>query len=165
MAIDAFACALDLLAAFPISARALVAALPAELRSQRPTPDEWSVEEVLAHLLHAETMGIRPRIEQMLAEDNPLPAAPPPPPGRDTKAMLEEWAAARAANLIFLRGLTAAQLTRTGRHQRFGIISVREHIIEWAYHDQDHLQQIVTIIQAALYSEIGAFQALYPRPR
>ncbi|MGH2346794.1 MAG: DinB family protein [Chloroflexota bacterium] len=166
MAINAYACALGLMAVVPASVQALVTALPRELLSQRPTADGWSVEDIVAHLLQAETVGIRPRIQQMLVEDNPLlVAAPASTPVRGVETILEELVAARTANLAFLHELTPEQLTRTGRHQKYGIISVREHVIEWAYHDQDHLQQLVTIIQDALYPEIGAFQALYPRSR
>lgn len=165
MTINAFACALDVLEATPTGVRALVAALPPALLDAQPIAEQWSVRDVLAHLLHVETVVIRPRIERMLAEDDPLlTAAPPPAPMRDVNETLAAWADARAANLPFLRALTPAQLARTARHPRYGTISVRDHVVEWAYHDQDHLRQIAAIIQAALYPEMGVFQTLYPRP-
>ena len=46
----------------------------------------------------------------------------------------------------------------------YGPISVREHVVEWADHDLDHLRQILGALQSGLYPDIGAFQALYPKP-
>jgi hypothetical protein len=116
--------------------------------------------------LDAETAVTRPRIEQMIAEDNPLLAvASLTTPAGDVEMRLEDWAAARAANLTYFHGLTAEQLARTGHHQRHGSLNVRDLVIELAYHDLDHLQQIVRIIQAALYPDLGRFHILYPQPR
>jgi hypothetical protein len=145
--------------------RRLVAALPPELLDWHPAPDAWSVRDVLAHLLDAETAVTRPRIELMLSSDDPLLAtAPLTTPAGDVAALLEAWAAARAAHVTFLQGLTADQLARTGRHQRIGTLTVRELVIELAYHDQDHLRQLAAIIQAAMYPDMGRFYDLYPQP-
>ena len=78
--------------------------------------------------------------------------------------MLEEWATARAANLSFFQTLTPEQLARTGHHPRHGALSIRDLVIELAYHDQDHLQQIAAIIQATLLPEMGRLSALYASP-
>jgi hypothetical protein len=165
MAVDSYACALELLAIAPVATRTLVSALPEELRKRPPSTDAWSVVDILAHLVHVETVVIRPRMQQMLDEDCPVFAtAPPPAPARESQTMLDEWAASRAVNLHFLRNLTPEQLARTGRHARYGLIQVREHVIEWAYHDQDHLRQVVAIIQSTLYPDIGGFRALYAPP-
>jgi hypothetical protein len=165
MRIDSVSFALGVLAAMPASVRGLVTALPHELLDWHPAPDAWSVRDILAHLLDAETAVTRPRIEMMIAADDPLLAtAPLTTPTGETLTLLEEWATARAAHLTFLKSLTADQLARTGRHARIGTLSVRDLVIELAYHDQDHLRQIVANIQAALYPDMGRFYDLYPPP-
>jgi hypothetical protein len=73
---------------------------------------------------------------------------------------LEAWATARAANLPFYRDLTPEQLARTGHHPHHGPCDL---VIELAYHDQDHLQQIAAIIQAALCPDMDRFTAVYAR--
>lgn len=78
--------------------------------------------------------------------------------------MLAAWRAAREANLAFLRTLTPAQLARGGEHPRYGHITAREHITEWAYHDLEHLRQLQATLEARLYPAIGGFRALYPAP-
>ena len=55
-------------------------------------------------------------------------------------------------------------LRTRGRHPRWGAISVREHATEWAYHDLDHLRQLLELFQSELHGGIGVFQGLYPRP-
>lgn len=165
MAIDGYDCALRLLAATPIGVQAIVSALPSDLLDWRPAPDQWSMRDVLAHLLDADTAVTRPRIDLMLAEDDPLlTVAPLVTPAGDAVQLLEAWVAARAATLSFFQRLTTEQLARTGRHPHHGTFSVRDLVIELAYHDQDHLHQLATIAQAALYPEMSRFHALYPPP-
>ncbi|MGH2460111.1 MAG: DinB family protein [Chloroflexota bacterium] len=157
--------ALDTLSATPSMLTAIVTSAPNDALSLRPSPEEWSVQEVIAHLLHVETAVIAPRIRQMLEHDDPiLDSAGPPEKAGDLTAALEAWRKARADNLAFLRPLSSTQQQRTGRHSKYGRISVEEHVVELAYHDLDHLRQILKAIQAEIYGEIGVFQALYPRP-
>jgi DinB superfamily len=157
--------ALDLMESSPIVLGAIVAAASPAALARRPSDDAWSTYQVLTHLLHVETRVIGERIRQMLREDNALFAPVPPPETLDdVREILETWREARGDNLRLLRGLTPEQLARVGRHPRYGSITVREHAIEWAYHDLDHLRQILIALQAELYPEIGAFQALYPKP-
>jgi hypothetical protein len=165
MATDGYTCALRLLATLPASVQMLVSALPSDLLGWQPAPDSWSIRDVLAHLVDAETLVTRPRIEQMIREDHPLLAvAPLVAPAGDPEQLLAAWVAARAANLPFFRALTAEQLARTGRHPSHGVFTVRDLVIELAYHDQDHLQQIGRIVQAVLYPDMHRFYALYPPP-
>lgn len=157
--------ALDTLSATPSILTAIAASAPDDALGRRPLPEEWSVQEVIAHMLHVESAVIAPRIRQMLEHDDPmLDAARPPEKPGDLTTTLEAWRKARVDNLAFLRPLSSSQRQRTGRHSKYGRISVEEHVVEWAYHDLDHLRQILKVIQAEIYGEIGAFQALYPRP-
>jgi hypothetical protein len=158
MATDGYSCALRLLVALPSSVQTLVSALPAELIGWQPAPDQWSIRDVLAHLLAAETAVTRPRIEQMLREEHALLAvAPLIAPLGGAEHLL-------AASVPFYRALTAEQLARTARHPHHGAFAVRDLVIVLAYDDQDHRQQIVTIVQAALYPHMQRFYAQYPRP-
>lgn len=162
---DTYQEAVDLMAATPAALRALVAATSPETLRRRPAAEAWSVQEVLNHLLHVETAVIGERVRRMIEEDEPvLPPASPPSPASDPETTLDRFQRARTANLAFLRELTPAQRDRTGRHPRHGQLTVRQHVVEWAYHDLDHLRQILAAIQSPLYSEIGPFQAIYPKP-
>jgi hypothetical protein len=120
---------------------------------------------VLAHLLHAETIAMGPRVKLASQQNNLVPEqAPPPGPPGDPRQMSNEWADARAANLEWLRKLTPEQRAHVVKHPRHGDISVDTYIAEWAYHDLDHLRQILAVLSADLYPHIGPFQSLYSPP-
>jgi len=163
--VDTYLQALGLLAATPDSLQAVIAANPPEALDRSPAPDAWSIRQILAHLLHIETAVLPVRVRQMLAEPGAaFPDAPPAPPPADVETMLARWTQARTGHLVWLRGLKDEDLARTGRHPRYGTISVREQVVEWAYHDLDHLRQILATIQGVLYADIGGYRALYPLP-
>jgi hypothetical protein len=89
---------------------------------RRPAPREWSIVEVLAHLLDAEvTLGFR--VRTAAAE-----------PGADTVALA--------------RRLTPAQRRAYGRHAEYGRLRVDQLLGHWAEHDLNHLQQIQTTLKA-----------------
>ncbi|HEX8967231.1 MAG TPA: DinB family protein [Chloroflexota bacterium] len=158
--------ALDILEGTPPVLSAIVSNLPRSAQDERPAAGAWSPREVLAHLLNAETVAIGPRVklgaeqDQVRFEQQPTP---PPPPG-DTRQMSNAWADARAANLSWLRELTAEQRAHIVHHPRFGQITLDTYIAEWAYHDLDHLRQILSVLAADLYPHIGPFQTLYTPP-
>ena len=157
--------ALEIMAITPGVLRAIVDGLPEEALRRQPAPESWSARDVLAHMLRSESTGIEPRVRAMRDQDDP--ELPPPAPAEvpeRTVDVVDGWVAARAANLALFRGLTPAQLDRTGRHARFGRVTIREHLVEWAYHDLDHLRQLLAALQAELYPDIPVFHALYPSP-
>src|SRR5438445_467618 len=107
-----------------------------------PPAGAWSPREVLAHLLHAETTTMGPRVRRATLENNlSYEQAPPIPPPGDPREMSNDWADARAANLVWLRQLQLAQRAHVVHHPRFGEISVDTYVADWAYHDLDHLRQ------------------------
>jgi hypothetical protein len=164
MADSTFARSLKVLAATPAVLGAVVAGLPPS--TDRPSTEAWSPAEVLAHLLRAETEVLAPRIRRAVAEDGVRYESVPgtrPEPG-EPSAMLQAWLAAREENLTWLRAVTSEERAHVVHHPRFGAISVDTYIAEWAYHDLDHLRQILSAVSAELYPHIGTFQELYEAP-
>jgi DinB superfamily len=158
--------ALDILAGTPPVLAAIVSNLPRLAQDERPAVGAWSPREVLAHLLHAETVAMGPRVKRASEADNvrfEAPAEPGPPPG-NPREMSNAWADARSANLVWLRQLSPEQRRHVAHHYRFGEISVETYVAEWAYHDLDHLRQILSVLAADLYPHIGPFQQLYAAP-
>lgn len=157
--------ALDILAGTPPVLSAIVSNLPRSAQDERPREGAWSPREVLAHLLHAETVSYAPRVKRASEQDHLEyePAPEPAPPG-DPRQMSNDWADARAANLAWLRQLTPEQRSHVVHHPRHGEVSVDTYVAEWAYHDLDHLRQILAVLASDLYPHIGAFQSLYTPP-
>jgi hypothetical protein len=157
--------ALDILAGTPPVLSAIVTNLPRSAADQRPAEGAWSPREVLAHLLHAETRSMGPRVKRMAEQDNtPFESTPDQTPPGDPRQMSNEWADARAANLEWLRRLTPEQRAHATDHPRYGRVTVDTYVAEWAYHDLDHLRQILSVLSADLYPHIGPFQSLYTPP-
>jgi hypothetical protein len=161
-----FARAIDILAGTPLVLAAIVSNLPRSAHDERPSEGAWSPREVLAHLLYAETTTMGPRVLRASQENNVRfenLTAPPVPPA-DPRQMSNDWADARSANLVWLRKLTLEQRAHVVHHQRFGEITVDTYVAEWAYHDLDHLRQILSVLASDLYPHIGPFQELYTPP-
>jgi len=158
--------ALDVLAGTPPVLSAIVTNLPRTAQDERPSEGAWSPREVLAHLLYAETTSMGPRVKRASEQDHLAyeQAPTPPPPAGDGRQMSNEWADARAENLQWLRALTPEQRAHVVDHPRYGEISVDTYVAEWAYHDLDHLRQILSVLAADLYPHIGPFQSLYAPP-
>jgi hypothetical protein len=119
---------------------------------------------VLAHLWRTETF-LGSRIRLLLEHDEPTFESPvygvAP---EDLGTLLHEWQAARSRNLALFRSLTPEQRARGGSHVKHGRVTIRELVVECAYHDLDHIRQVMGGWQVELYPDIGTFQGLYPPP-
>lgn len=136
----------------------------------RPALGEWSVNECIGHLIEAERRGFAGRIRRILAADQP--DLPPDledwdPPAvaeqrrdheRDGGALAEEFAALRAEGVILVRSLTEADLPRFGRHPQVGELRVSDLLGEWAFHDRDHVRQLLAVTQARVWEQMGNAQ-------
>jgi len=136
--------------------RAAAVAVPAARFGERPEPEEWSGNEVMAHVLAADGYfagGIRdalagrpapPRLPRERVEDAPLRTA-------------EAWCAAldRQRETLFADVLAADPAAAADRridHPMFGPLSWRETLLFTRLHDLDHagqLQKIAAALAAA----------------
>jgi hypothetical protein len=157
--------ALATMRATVVALDALVRSASADFLERRPAPDEWSPREVLGHLLYVERL-LRDRVGAMVADaqDTPMPKGAPAPPPAAPNASLAEWRRERGKTLAWLLTLGPVELERASMSPRFGRITAREQIDEWAYHDLDHLRQLLAAIEADLYPRIGGYRGLYPPP-
>ena len=131
----------------------LIKGIPTAKLRKRPSPDKWSVSEILAHLSETEIVGgFRMRL---------ILGAPGPPivafdqdawvmsghyEKRDPRKSLELFRAVREGNLALLKSLTPEQWKHYGMHSERGQETI-EHIVRmFAGHDINHLQQIERIL-------------------
>jgi uncharacterized damage-inducible protein DinB len=115
----------------------------------RPAPREWSVVEVLGHLLDAE-LAVGFRLRKIAAEPGSMIPAWDQEKWTDrlrhrradARQLLAAYGALRAANLAQARRLTPAERTLRGRHPEYGPMSVAQMLEHFAEHDLNHLGQI-----------------------
>ncbi len=132
--------------------RSAAAAVPPARFAERPAPDEWSGNEVMAHVLAADAYFSGGIVSA-------LDGAPPPArrEGRGIEGAPLRSAAAwcddleRAREAVFARALAAdpgAHLDRLVEHGMFGALTWRETLLFHRVHDLDHAGQLRKIAAA-----------------
>jgi HAD superfamily hydrolase (TIGR01549 family) len=116
---------------------------------QQAVPGEWSLLQIVCHLAESEETIQRPRIERILAEDDPFLAQPKKPLDpefyycdADGWAYATSFAESRRKTIQLLRQLTEEQWQRPARHSIFGPTTLLEMAHFTAQHDRLHLNQL-----------------------
>jgi len=151
---------------------ALLSGLPEAAACWRPGPAEWSIQEVLGHLIETEQRSFGGRIRLILEQTNPQLADWDPEAvgrarddnAREMRVLLAEFNALRSEGIALVRRLEPPQLERMARHPYIGSVSVRDHLYEWIFHDCDHLRQMHANLQAYVWPSMGSTQKFYPTP-
>ena len=141
---------IEAIAAGPERVRGAADGLTAAQMRQRPRADDWSIKEVMAHLLKVERDLFLPRLTRLASEDRPAFAsfdADAWARERDHRegGFQDEWsrfAAARAETVALLKALPANAAGRIGFSGFFGPVTLGEYATHVADHDIEHLGQI-----------------------
>jgi hypothetical protein len=142
------------------------AALSEPLLVWHPAPGEWSVKEVIGHLIEADRRGFSGRIRIILAAKDPAlerwdqnaVARARGDDARDMRALLGELTALRADGVALTQRLGPADLGRGGHHPTVGYLQVGDLLHEWVHHDRNHLKQILSNVQAYAWPHMGNSQ-------
>jgi uncharacterized damage-inducible protein DinB len=140
----------DALAATPDRVAALAAGLDAKTLRERPEPGEWSMKEVLAHLMELERGLFLPRFRLMATQERPRfeafdPIAWARERDRREGRFEDDLAAfrrARADTLAYLVTLPAGAAERPGLSGHFGPLTLAQYVTHAADHDLEHLAQM-----------------------
>jgi len=127
----------------------LVNGLTEDVLTKKPSENEWSLRDHIAHFYDAQEM-LDTRLDLMLKYEDPeleamaiyenaaegegRPAA--------TQDMLNQFLTLRRQSIATLEGLPLKDLWRTGRHSEFGRITIIRQVAYLAYHEQTHLPEI-----------------------
>ena len=138
------------LEATPDALRRLVAEVDEAALARKPSADEFSMLEHVCHLRDIEREAYAVRIEKLLGEPQPFL------PDIDGSALaavrryntqrlvdaLDDFAAARSANLRILKTLAVEQLSRAGTQEKVGRITLEDLILKMREHDREHLETL-----------------------
>lgn len=141
---------LEALASTPADLRLLLKRVDDAAADPIPTPTQWTIPQVLAHLLDIETR-YQARLQRVINEDNPhLPAIHP----HDTTAtlpplpdLLNQLNTARTHTITFLRALPPGSWQRPALHETQGPTHLRHLVQMLVEHDTEHLNQIIDLQQ------------------
>jgi DinB superfamily len=141
--------------ATPKKIERLIKGVPASKLRKKPAPGKWSAGEILAHLADCEIVTGW-RVRQILgapgtpiqAFDQDSWAAAGHYEKRDPRKSFEQFAAARAGNIVLMKSLTPEQWKQHGMHAERGVETI-EHIARMmAGHDINHVTQIEKLVAA-----------------
>lgn len=134
----------------------------------RPTPDAWSILEVVAHLLDEEREDFRPRLDLVLHRPHETWARIDPPGwvtargynDRELAATLTDFLAERERSLAWLAGLGAPDWTREYQAS-FGPITAGDLAASWAAHDLLHARQLLELRHGRLLALAAPHRTQY----
>jgi hypothetical protein len=135
----------------------LVVGVSAAEARVRPSPEAWSILEVVAHLLDEEREDFRPRLDLVLHRPHETWAPIDPRAwvtargynDRELGATLSAFLAERERSLAWLAGLTAPDWSREYQAP-FGPITAGDLAASWAAHDLLHTRQLLELRRARL---------------
>ena len=116
----------------------------------KPSPDEWSILEVVCHLYDEEREDFRTRVDYCLhrpADDWP----PINPVGwvtergynqRDPAEQLAAWRNERQRSIAWLKSLNNPNWDSYHEHPRLGRAAAGEILAAWVAHDHLHIRQL-----------------------
>ncbi|MDQ2907342.1 MAG: DinB family protein [Chloroflexota bacterium] len=122
----------------------------------RPATGDWSIREILAHLVDDEMYVMRTRLERMVKEDHPSLAPHDEKrwyASRNTTRdhvteLLSDFDLQRAASLGIITMLRESDWAREGYQPEYGVFTAEEWLTQWVAHDSTHLRQIESIVEA-----------------
>jgi len=134
----------------------LTAGLADEALDFHPGPGEWSVREILAHLVDDEMHVMRLRLERMVAEEHPHLTPYDEQKwyaSRNTTRdqldeLLADFSLQRAASLGIIKMLREEDWARQGTQPEYGTFTAEGWLEKWGKHDTVHLRQIESNLKA-----------------
>jgi uncharacterized damage-inducible protein DinB len=150
-ALEPFA-ALERLRQTPLDVAALLEGLSEKALSQRPEDGGWAIRNIVSHLRDAQGV-LNFRLGLLLEQENPA---------LESKAVFE-WAtkeeehpptcqeifdtyrASRQETLVRLESIPLSDWWRTGQHEEFGTVTLRQQVSYFGSHEITHLPQIESL--------------------
>ena len=146
--------ALERLRQTPLEVAALIEGLTEEALNHPAEDGGWAIRNVISHLRDAQGV-LTFRIDLFLKEETPVleskavfawarnenerPSAP--------REIFETYLSSRRDVIAKLEALPLAAWWRTGRHEEFGVVSIKQQVSYFASHELTHLPQIERLVK------------------
>jgi DinB superfamily len=121
----------------------------------KPDNNSWNIKEVIIHLADSELVVVY-RMKKIIAEENPLLNLMHQDLWTsnlnynllDHRPFLNLFKAIRETMVLQLRTINIEVFNRTGSHETLGEISLKELVIRYIGHVEEHIKQIERLKQA-----------------
>ena len=145
--------ALERLRKTPLEVAALIEGLTEDQMTRPPADGGWAIRNVISHLRDAQGV-LDFRIDLFLKEKNPVlemkqvwtwaknEAERPP----STREIFETYLSTRREVIAKLETIPLDDWWRTGRHEEFGVVSIKQQASYFASHELTHLPQIERLV-------------------
>lgn len=141
---------------FAANVKAILTEQQAVQWQKRPSPDQWSLTEIVCHLRDVEREVYHVRFKNLIAAENAfLPGASPDEWAEERgyakqngREALEAFLSARKETVAMLRELSADIWNRQGEHTFFGPTSMHELVYLAVRHDDLHWEQIGNLLNS-----------------
>lgn len=149
--------------------RALIAGIPDDDAQWKPSPEQWSIVEIVSHLRDEERDDFRARLERTLRapeeEWDPIDpegwARDRDYAGESLQASLNEFLLERDRSIAWLGSLETPDWSRTHTHPRLGSLSAGDLMVSWLAHDLLHIRQITRLLWGRLGTPSFPFTTAY----
>lgn len=133
--------------------RTLATGVTAEQARWKPTPEDWSLLEVINHLYDEEREDFRQRVDYLLHRLDEMPPAIDPVGWvtartynqRTLAESLQNFLDERDQSVAWLHGLVNPAWSNTYHHPSGFTISAGEMLVCWAAHDLLHQRQLIEL--------------------
>ncbi len=157
---------------FPGAVTTLLHGTSPEDARWRPPGGQWSLIEIVEHLVDEEREDFRQRLRLTL-EDPSTPWPPIDPEGapaargyqeRDLTQSLANLMLERAESVAWLRGLESPSWECAHEHPVIGALRAGDLLLSWAAHDALHLRQIAARLLALAERDAQGYTGRYAGP-
>ena len=129
--------------------------LSEEQMDQSPEEGEWSIRNAVSHLRDAQGV-MEFRVGLMIDEDNPkleskavfewAASETDRPP--TTQEIFQTYQDSRQRVINRLEGLPLKDWWRTGRHEEFGLLTIKQQVSYFASHELTHFPQLEALVDS-----------------
>ncbi|HNS01248.1 MAG TPA: DinB family protein [Anaerolineae bacterium] len=148
--------ALERLRKTPLEVAALIAGLTEDEMTRPPADGGWAIRNTVSHLRDAQNV-IAARIDLFLHEENPVlemkavwtwaRSENQRPPS--TREVFDAYQTSRLEMIAKLEAIPCTDWRRTGRHEEFGVVSIKQQVSYFTAHELTHLPQIARLANFA----------------
>ncbi len=154
---------------FPAALSALVSDLTPDDVRWRPGDSDWSIVEILCHLLDEEVDDFRTRLRMTVeCPGESWPAIDPVRAAvdrqyqqQDAKQILQRFVAERQTSLAWLRQLPSPDWSMRYHHPKLGVFHAGDLLSAWVAHDLLHVKQITKRLYQRTVAEAKPFETKY----